>query len=95
MLGRESCSGTCPGVPGLGYASGPAPYISGNWFFPNKTRVSTRISRWDFYRSRSQMVVRMHRKRDGVEGIYCCEIPDSMNVTRTMYIGVYTTSVGE
>ena len=22
MLGRESCSGTCPGVPGLGYATG-------------------------------------------------------------------------
>ena len=21
MLGRESCSGTCPGVPGLGYAT--------------------------------------------------------------------------
>ena len=37
-------------------------------------------------------MVALNRRRGGVEGIYCCEIPDSMNVTQTIYIGVYTTS---
>ena len=73
----------------------------GNWFFPNETRVPSRLAnatsgeRWDIYRTRGQMVVRMHRRRDGEEGIYHCEIPDSMNVTQTIYIGVYSASTGE
>ena len=37
----------------------------------------------------------MHRRRDGVEGIYRCVIPDSTNVTQTIYIGVYTARNGE
>ena len=41
------------------------------------------------------MVVRLHRRRGGVEGIYRCEIPDAMNVTQTIYIGVYSISTGE
>ena len=67
----------------------------GNWFFPNGTRVPSRGSNWDFYRTRGQMVVRMNRRRGGVEGIYRCEIPDAMNVTQTIYIGMYSASTGE
>ena len=37
----------------------------------------------------------MHRRRGGEEGIYHCEIPDAMNVTQTIYIGVYSASTGE
>ena len=77
-----------------------SPYIgngspSGNWFFSNGTRVPGGTRQWDFYRTRGHMVVRMHRRRGGVEGIYRCEIPDSMNVNQTLYIGVYTTSSGK
>ena len=68
----------------------------GNWFFPNGTRVlnfyanyTTRMQ-WDFFRTRGQMIVHMHRRRGGVDGIYRCEIPDAMNVTQTTYIGVYS-----
>ena len=74
---------------------------SGNWYFPNGTRVPsnkvnyTSREEWEFYRTRGQMVVRMNRRRDGVEGIYRCEIPDAMNVTQTIYIGVYSASSGE
>ena len=68
---------------------------SGNWFFPNETRVLGGTQQWDFYRTRGHMVVRMHRRTGGVEGIYSCEIPDSMNVNRTLYIGVYTASRGK
>ena len=66
----------------------------GNWVFPNGTRVPTS---WSIYRTRGEMVVRLHRRRGGEEGIYCCVIPDSGNVTQTIYIGVYTanTSDGE
>ena len=73
----------------------------GNWFFPNGTKVPSDIANatsgeeWDFYTDRGQMVVRMNRRRGGVEGIYRCEIPDTMNVTQTIYIGVYSISTGE
>ena len=73
----------------------------GNWFFPNETRVpgdianATSGEKWDFYKDRGQMVVRMNRRRGGVEGIYRCEIPDAMNVIQTIYIGVYSISTGE
>ena len=67
----------------------------GNWFFPNGTRVSSASYQWDFFRTRSQSVVRLHRKRGGLSGIYHCIIPDSMNVTQTIYIGLYTTNTGE
>ena len=67
----------------------------GNWYFPNGSRVLSRGAQWDFYRTRGQMVVALQRKRGGVNGIYRCEIPDSMNVIRTIYIGVYSAGTGE
>ena len=67
----------------------------GNWFFPNGTRVPSRVVKWDFYRSRGQMVVRLYRRRGGEEGIYRCEIPAAKNVNQTIYIGVYSASTGE
>ena len=67
----------------------------GNWFFPNRTRVPASSSRWNFFRSRGHMIVLLNRRRGGEDGIYCCEIHDSMNVLQSIYIGVYTTSSGE
>ena len=67
----------------------------GNWFFPNETRVPSSSNQWDFHRTRGQMVVRLHHRRGGVEGMYRCEIPDTMNVTQTIYIRVYSASTGE
>ena len=67
----------------------------GNWYFPNWTAVPSSGTHWDFYRTRGQMVVALNRIRGGVAGIYHCEIPDSTNVTQTIYIGVYRASTGE
>ena len=73
----------------------------GNWFFPNGSGVpSTTINytsnlQWDFYRTRGQMVVRLHRRTGGVTGIYHCVIPDKMNVTQNLYVRVYTNNTGE
>ena len=77
-----------------------SPYIGnwfalGNWFFPNKTRVPSAGEQWDFYRHRGDMVVGLNHRRGGVDGIYRCDIPDSMIVTQTIYIGVYIASSGE
>ena len=76
-------------------------FVSGNWFFPNETEVPNVVVNettdliWDFYRDRDQSVVRMNRRRGGVDGIYHCEIAVSANITQTIYIGVYSTSTGE
>ena len=78
-----------------------SPYgpISGNWYFPNTTRVPSDMNNrnltWDIYRTRGEMVVYMHRRIGGVNGIYYCGIHDSMNVTQNVYIGVYTAGSGE
>ena len=69
----------------------------GNWFFPNGTKVPSESSQWSFYRTRGDMLVCIHRRGSGEDGIYRCVIPDSFNVTQTIYIGLYTanTSTGE
>ena len=63
---------------------------NGNWFFPNGTRVTSSGQKWDFHRTREKMVVRLNHRRGGEDGIYRCEIPDSMNVDQKIYIGVYS-----
>ena len=67
----------------------------GNWFFPNGTVVPSSGTDGDIYRTRGQMVVYLNRRRGGVAGIYRCDIPDSTNVTQSIYIGVYTAGTGE
>ena len=73
----------------------------GNWFFPNGTKVPSEVvdeasgEKWDFYSDRGQMMVRMNHRRGGMEGIYHCQILDSMNIIQTIYIGVYSISTGE
>ena len=62
----------------------------GNWYLPNGTRVPSKERQWNFYRSRDQMVIRLNRRQGGEDGIYRCEIPDSMNVNQNISIGVYS-----
>ena len=73
----------------------------GNWFFPNGTTLPRGIAnatsslQWEFYEDRGWTVVRMHRRRGGVTGIYLCEILDTVGIIQSMYIGVYTATTGE
>ena len=72
----------------------------GNWFFPNRTALPNMIIdaqglMWEFYRNRGQSVVRMNRRRGGVNGIYRCAIPDQSGNTQSLYVGVYTRNTGK
>ena len=64
----------------------------GNWFFPNRTRVPSAGTRWEMFRTRGQMKVLMHRRKGGITGVYRCVIPDALNATQTIYIGIYTAT---
>ena len=67
----------------------------GNWFFPNGSHVLSMGDEWDFYANRGPSVVRMHRRRGGVTGIYSCKIPDDNAEIQIFYIGVYTNNTGK
>ena len=69
--------------------------VLGNWFFPNETRVPSSGRMWEFHRTRGASVVRMHRARGGAEGLYRCEIPNTPNITQSIYIGVYSKGNGK
>ena len=77
------------------------PYIDsslsaiGNWYFPNETRVPSSGNQWDFHRTRGRMVVLLHRRKGGEDGVYSCVIPDKEGIDQTTYIGVYSANMGE
>ena len=78
----------------------PGRGILGDWYYPNGTGVANSIValpdvQWEFYKNRGQSVVRMNRRRGGVNGIYHCVMPDTTGVDQTIYIGVYTAGSGE
>ena len=76
-------------------AQSPGGGILGDWYYPNGTGVVNSLNMWEFYRNRGQSVVRLNRRRGGVNGIYHCVMPDIAGVNRTIYIGVYTADSGE
>ena len=78
-----------------GRAQSPDNVVLGDWYYPNGTGVIKSSEMWDFYRNRGPSVVRLHRRRGGEPGIYCCVIPDAADVNQTMYIGLYTAITGE
>ena len=87
LLCITNLTSCCRGTDGLN--------VLGQWFFPNGTGVFSYNISSDLYRDRGQMVVRMKRRRGGVDGIYYCAIHGSLDVNQTIYIGVYNISTGE
>ena len=73
----------------------PYGFVIGNWFFPNATKVPSGGNQSDFFRTRGQVEVHLNRNKGEEEGIYRCEIPDSINALQIIYIGVYTATTGE
>ena len=54
---------------------------TGNWIYPNGTYAGNRPSRHDIFRSRGDMVVRLHKMENVTSpaGQYCCEVPTMDN----------------
>ena len=69
---------------------------AGEWYFPNGTRVGTFGGFQDeFYRNRGTQVVRLNRRQGTFteRGLFRCEVPDSDNVTQSVYINIGMLSI--
>ena len=71
---------------------GEPPNRDGEWYFPNGTKVGIQgISQDEFYRNRGTQVVRLNHQQ-GISqterGLFRCEVPDSKNVTQTVYVNI-------
>ena len=68
------------------------PNKAGEWYFPNETRVRIKGQSQDneFYRDRGPQVVRLNRHNGSLteRGLFQCEIPDSSNMTQTVYVHI-------
>ena len=74
VLCRTELTTCCAGTYGV---SG-----QGEWMYPNNTDVANRPSRYDIFRTRGNMFIRLHRMDDDVRaptGQYCCEVPTMAN----------------
>ena len=63
---------------------------TGEWYFPNGTKVGRFQD--EFYRDRETQVVRLNRHKGSFtefeRGLFQCEIPDSSNMTQTVYVHI-------
>ena len=73
VLCRTDLTTCCAGSTGV---SG-----QGHWIYPNGNEVRNRQSGDDIFRSRGDMVVRLHRRNNVLAptGQYCCEVPTMGN----------------
>ena len=72
------------------------PYRFGQWYYPNGSRVPIYGVGAPFYRNRSdEGIVRLnqrnqYREADYSTGLFCCVLPDAINITHTLCIGLLT-----
>jgi hypothetical protein len=62
----------------------------GQWHYPNGTLVEMNETISDIYTSRSQEVVRLHRKENAImpSGRFHCKISDSTFMNQSIYVNV-------
>ena len=79
---------------------------AGEWFYPDGRMVpivnpAPPATAEPYYRNRGTSLIRLNRRSSqGLSvmytGVYCCQIPDQMNVMQTLCVGAYLTeSAGE
>lgn len=74
----------------------------GEWLSPSngmRTIVLNRnLSSIGYFKRRGHNVVRLHHNISTIyalpTGIFTCEIPDSKNITQTIYVGIYLSEEG-
>ena len=64
----------------------------GEWYFPDGSKVSVKGIGDDFYRDRHASTIRLNRRNNATmpSGLFRCEVNDSYNVTKNLYVGIYT-----
>ncbi len=88
LSNSSSCCRSRDGVPG------------GKWFLPGDSSLlngdGETISTADFSRSRRSSAVLLNRRNNaiGPEGLYRCDVIDTRNINKTLYIGIYTVDRG-
>ena len=70
--------------------------LAGEWFYPDERMVPLMGGGEPYYRNRGTSLIRLNRRSNqGLSvmytGVYCCEIPDQMNVMQTLCVGAYLT----
>ena len=77
--------------------SSDTPHRVREWFFPNNESVfGVEDDGGNMYRDRGPRVVRLHRRKNVTmpTGVFRCEIPDVLNNSRSIYVGVYPDQQG-
>ena len=67
---------------------------NGQWYFPDGSAVPDE-SGDNFYQASVFAAVRLHRINDMTNGIYRCDIPDTMGNNQTLHIGIYNNGAGK
>ena len=72
------------------------PHRVREWYFPNNDSVGMKDDGGSMYMNRGPSVVRLHRKNNDTmpTGVFRCEIPDALNNSRSIYVGVYPDQKG-
>ncbi len=74
---------------------------SGQWFLPGGSNPISgsgeSSSAADFSRSRRSSAVLLNRRNNaiGPEGLYRCDVIDARNITKSLFIGIYSFNRGE
>ena len=74
-----------PGDPGVS---------NGQWYFPDGSAVPEG-SEGNFYQTSAFAAVRLHRTNGMTNGIFRCDIPDTMGNVRSLHIGIYNVGAGK
>ena len=71
---------------------GNEPNRSGDFYYPNRVKVSVEKFNHRFYRNRGDQVVRLNHNRNTEESVqtgrYSCEIPDACGVNQTLFVTI-------
>ena len=67
---------------------------NGQWYFPNGSAVPDE-SGYSFYQASVFAAVRLHRNNGMTNGIYRCDIPDTVGTVQTLHIGIYESDAGK
>ncbi len=70
--------------------------VTGYWFFPNDTIVSSNSSLGMFTTKRDDQTIKLnYGGREFISGVYRCQVPDRQNVLQSVYVGIYSNSTSK